>query len=240
MKNSWWKSRRLAVLFLFSILLIALFLTFILWNPISLINGKTTNARVTRVLQLLYTKERQTSYEVLASCWLTTSPSFAAEEFTLSDIHLQVIEHKSGYQKVRVLFNLKDSRSFSILTTAVSPLWDHKYLPDEKYILPSGRLFFEGDQLLFVFFDGKNLKLLRWDENEKFFMKAEENGYRPGLLHLWKTSFSPEDVYWSYCLVRHADFFGIAGGKVSLGELVDSEDLYREWEKLKKRELKEQ
>ena len=89
---------------------------------------------------------------------------------------------------------------------------------------------------MFVFFDGKSKKVLVLDEKRKRFVASTSaNGEIKKQLHaLFAESFAPDDVYWSYSLVKHASFFGYKDGEVDhKKEFVDTEYLYKRWAEIK-------
>jgi hypothetical protein len=136
--------------------------------------------------------------------------------------------------------NLKFKNSSKILTTSgikTRSNWD-VFKPGE-FIFPSGRLFLSGKDLYLVLFvNGKCNLYIKSIEGYEF--KIENPiAKRRDLFKLWSASFSPDDIFWNYCLVTNCEFFGV-DYKNQFDENIYywNIDLYNEYMKIKNGNLK--
>src|SRR5262249_34313670 len=155
------------------------------------------------------------------------------EQHTISDISISVDRHGLGYQRTYRLFHQKHPDAKTMTGNTVAPLWSAKYIPNKDLVLPSGRLFLSASgKLMFVSFDGVECTLHILDSNKSQLVSVESaSDYRNDLKDLYMTSFSPDDVYWDYALVKCAAFFGSQQeDKLDFSkEFVDTEYLYKLW-----------
>jgi hypothetical protein len=126
-------------------------------------------------------------------------------------------------------FQPANHATYSLTDSTGPPSWQSGFMPHSGLVLPSARLFFEQDQLFLVFFDGEKVELLKWHEDKHHFGLVNISGREASLRALWKNSFSSNDVYWSYCLVKHAKWFLQNAPSATLSWPLDSGRLFTEW-----------
>lgn len=191
-----------------------------------------------RTLHTIYSRDRGTCYELVAQWQLDTAAVGDKERHTVSGVILSVYQHSTGYQKYARLLRYELGATKSITATTVPPLWNAKYVPDARFILPSGRLLFtKDDRILFVLFDGVKCNLFVFDtltsKLSPVVRITEEQ--QSDLRSLFKSSFSPDDVYWSYALLSCSEFFGAKADAIDFRKFVDTAYLYDLWRDAVKR-----
>ena len=135
--------------------------------------------------------------------------------------------------------NLKFKNSPKILTTSgIERRSNWEVFKPGEFIFPSGRLFLSGkDICLVLFVNGKCNLYIKSIEGYEF--KIENPiAKRRDLFKLWSTSFSPDDIFWNYCLVTNCEFFGV-DYKKQFDENIYywNIDLYNEYMKIKNENL---
>lgn len=193
--------------------------------------------RFERVTLHSITSDKGSSCFKLQASYKITFHGITNGSWRIDDIQLAVVRHDLGYQNLERLFHFESTALESGPCSTVEPTYEGKYLPSGASLLPSGRLFWADNSLNLAFFDGKSCRLFLLNPAASRFVANDNPSKhtRAGLAQLFKTSFAPDDVYWSYCLVRHADFFvPVLAPQASVGGFVDTKALFEQWNILKK------
>lgn len=185
-------------------------------------------------LQTVYSPDRSICFRVEARFKMLTTRKLDSATYEARDISLRVIRHDLGYQQGHLALKLEFKSGQTRMLTTLSPVYDRKYIPDDKFFLPTGRVFICGDAYYFATCDSNGFRLLKYDAAERNFLPSEirSEKVRAALRLLFRESFCPDDVYWNYALVRHHEFFGIAKNIAERQRLFDTKDLYRQWKSL--------
>lgn len=166
---------------------------------------------VTR-LQIDTTLLPKESLEVVASCEVRELRNGDLTAYVIDDVALTLVSHRVGYANHRILHEYKDRAVYrtASLTTSL-PLWDGKYVPSDRFVLPSSRVCKCGKDVYYVLCTGSNLTcfaLQRGNDNLTRLTQVKPADYPP-LKSVWEQTFSPHDVYWCYYLILFAKTFGL-------------------------------
>jgi hypothetical protein len=157
---------------------------------------------------------------------------FDASHYEIREVSLIVTRQALGYQRQRTLFSKAYEHPWTLTTTSVEPTWRGKYIPSAEFLLPSGRVFqAKTGAILFVLFDGGQCQLFDLDpERKPTATPTNPAAYPEELDELFRSSFAPEDVYWSYALVHCARFFGRDAAPIEhAGTVIDTLALHALW-----------
>jgi len=166
---------------------------------------------------------------------LTATDVVDESKFEFSEISISVLQHSLGYQNSNIAFTRGDYSSQELLTTCVTPNWSNKYIPNDGFVLPTGRFFRSNNDLMLAIVGEHGFDVFKYNrENEEFFqIDVSEESVRDGLKTI--DVFAPDDVYWDYALVKYGAHFGRKNLNVDFTDFVDTERLFEIWESSKTR-----
>ena len=171
----------------------------------------------------LFSKE---SLEVAVSCRVRAIRHFDTTDYVFSKVTVTLLSRRYGYGANNILHTFSDKAIYkaSDLTTTV-PLWGGQYIPSKDFVLPTARLYKVGGKVYYVLLDGTEVITHRVtaDPADKTRIAEVPISEMPSLQSLWKSSFSPHDIYWCYRLVTKTRHFGLAeDGIVDHKQFVDT------------------
>ena len=167
---------------------------------------------IRHVLQKVYYAENRYCLEVVAQYDYLTNGLVVTEDMRhdVKNVQIYCVRYSSDRTIASDgVFEQQFPESYSSgMTTGGLPIWGRTEWVG-GFVLPSARCHIAADGIpLLVVFDGKRCALHRLDASSGTFETVPDaSQYRAELIKLYESSFAPEDVYWSYALLRCSDFF---------------------------------
>jgi len=152
--------------------------------------------------------------------------------------------------------------------TTLRPGWEAGYVPGPEFLLPTGRVILgNGNEILFILFDGNSCRLFSYDDSkwkqEAFdrvatpLVRGQDGVYRGTrkpvsnfaerhptdkdrklLAETYHDLFAANDVFWSFAIVKHADFFGHRMDEESQDlvgkQFIQGQELHAAWRRARK------
>lgn len=180
------------------------------------------------ILQRLYSGDRSTCWQVIVFFKAKSTHTIDIESHQIWDVELAVIEESA--QSRRFVFRRQFNRTYTFRGFNSIPTWTGRYLVNEEQVLPSARLY-QGHYNIprLVVFDGDKCRLYQLDERAEFKdERALTRADREDLRKVFSSSFSVDDVYWSYGLLRCGEWFSRPAVRFPTGAGI--EQLFQAWQ----------
>jgi len=119
-------------------------------------------------------------------------------------------------------------------TTNELPVWGNTEWTG-AVALPSARcMLLNNGNVAIVLFDGRVCSFLSCDVNTSSVTNVcDISAYQADLEAMFRTSFAPDDVFWSYGLISCSEFFGFEKARMALRpSRLHISDLFQEWTRL--------
>jgi len=195
-------------------------------------------ARDARSLAIYYSKDRSETFALVADYEFSqTRLTIDQEATSISELRLFVrrasIDETRNWKPLEIQYpNRWEFRGFS-----ATPLWEKGFVAREDFILPTGE-FFDSNSvgLCCIVFDGR-FRLFQFDRAKDAFVETDAGNELKAELRSWYSRcYKVDDVYWSYGLVKHPEFFGRKSIDLSKAfkspPLLKTEELFDVWKKI--------
>lgn len=143
--------------------------TGIMVGSISYSSAKEYELKTDIVIDRLSSRSQAATYEVrLSAAWQGTLVDVVNMKYEVSNVRIHIRRVGLGYGVgTDTVFEKNFERSWRCAGTSIIPTWEGGYvLPGQGFVLPSGRLLLgEGDEVLFVLFDGERCELYSYDDS---------------------------------------------------------------------------
>jgi len=159
--------------------------------------------------------------------------NYTQNKVRLMDFDLVVLQLSATPWDGRQLLDRQYKTTWKHQGFSGPPLWERGYIPRSDFILPTGEFFELGDNgPCLVVFDG-SFHLFVLDASKTHFIETTMTpAITSELNKRYSQAFKANDVYWSYGLVTHPEFFGMPISSGSIKKQYNIEELFQIWNKI--------